>query len=96
MSAHIGRAIRACDICQASKNSNHSESIGTRRLFVGRPWQVVSIDLVGPFTQTPRGNKMVLVLSDQFTRWRDAIPLPDGTTESIANVLDQRILRIRI
>lgn len=34
---------------------------------------------------------MVLVLSEHFTRWRDAIAIPDGTTETIANVLDQRV-----
>lgn len=34
---------------------------------------------------------MILVLSDQFTRWKDAIAIPNGTTETIANKLDQRV-----
>ena len=52
---------------------------------------MLAIDLVGPFTETPRGNRMILVLTDHFSRWKDAIPLPDGTAETVARALDERI-----
>lgn len=91
MSGDVRRMVKTCEVCQAAKNSNHKTTENKQRLFAGRPWQVISIDLVGPLTTTPRGNKMILVLSDHFTRWRDAVPIPDGTAETIADVLDQRI-----
>ena len=50
--------------------------------------QTLAIDLVGPFVTTPRNNKMVLVIADHFTRWRDAIAIPDGTAESVATALE--------
>lgn len=96
MFSQILIAIKTCEVCQVAKHSNHPESIGTRGLFAGRPSQVVSIDLVGLFTLTPRNNKIILVLSDHFTRWKDAIPIPYGTTETIANILDQSILVLRV
>lgn len=87
MATQITRAIKTCKFFfHAAKP--HPESTGIRRLFAGRHWQVVSIDLVGPFNVTPRQNKMVLVLSDHFTRGRDAIILTDGTTETIVNALE--------
>ena len=91
MTGDVRRLVRSCEICQAAKPSTNPISGNRQRLFAGRPWQVVSIDLVGPLTTTPRGNKMILVLSDHFTRWRDALPIPDGTTETIANTLDSRV-----
>jgi len=34
---------------------------------------------------------MVLVLTDHFTRWKDAIAVPDGASETVARVLDSQI-----
>lgn len=87
----IRRAVRSCEVCQAAKNSNTQPAVQRQRLFAGRPWQVLSLDLVGPLTPTPRGNTMVLVIADHFTRWKDAIALPDGTTKSIAEALEKQV-----
>ena len=46
---------------------------------------------MGPLPETPRGNVNILVLSDHFTRWRDAIPIPNGTAAIVAQVLDDRV-----
>ena len=91
MSGDIRRAVNRCEVCQMAKISRKQVSGNQKRLFSGRPWQVVAIDLVGPFVTTPRGNKMVLVLSDHFSRWRDAIAIPDGTAETVARVLDGQV-----
>ena len=73
------------------KHSNPNRQDYQQRLFAGRPWQVLSVVLVGPFCRTPRGNTMILVISDHFTRWRDAIAVRDGTTASIAEALERHV-----
>ena len=60
-------------------------------MYAGRPFQILAIDLCGPFPKTPRGSTQILVMTDHFTRWCDAIPIQDGTTEVIAKVLDERV-----
>ena len=60
-------------------------------MFAGRPWQKVAVDLVGPMPETPRGNKWILVLTDHFTRWQDAIPLVDATAPTVATALEERV-----
>ena len=40
---------------------------------------------------TPRGNKWILVLTDHFTRWQDAIALPDATAPVVATALDDQV-----
>ena len=91
MTADIRRAIKTCEICQVAKHGGLHPAGGRRRLFAGRPWQQVAIDLVGPFPPTSRGNRWILVLSDHFTRWQDALPLPDATANTVAQVLEERI-----
>jgi hypothetical protein len=91
MSRDIRQTIKKCEVCQAAKKYKHPTQNSNRKLFAGRPWQILSIDLVGPLSLTPRGNRMILVLSDNFTRWKDAIAVPDGTAEVIARVLEERV-----
>ena len=39
----------------------------------------------------PRGNRWILVLTDHFTRWQDALALPDATAPVVAHALDERV-----
>ena len=75
--------------CQATKHSNPVPNKNRQRLRAGRLWQVLSVDLVGPLTPTPRGNTNILVLSDHFERWRDALPVQNGSAETIAKTLEE-------
>ena len=52
---------------------------------------MLSAYLVGPLTPTPRGNTNILVLSDHFTKWRDALPVQNGSAETIAEILEERV-----
>jgi len=52
---------------------------------------VVAVDLVGPMPLTSRGNSWILVLTDHFTRWADALAIPDTSAQTVARVLDQQV-----
>ena len=39
--------------------------------------------------KTQRENQWILVLSDHFTRWQDAISLVDATAQTVATALDE-------
>ena len=91
MHADTRRCVTACTRCQQSKVSQHKSAGETHHLYAGRPFQILAIDLCGPFPKTTRGNTQILVMTDHFTRWCDAIPTPDGTAEVVAQVLDERV-----
>ena len=42
------------------------------------------MDLIGPFPPTPRGSKFVLTMTDYFSKYVEAIPLPNKSAESVA------------
>ena len=91
MTADVRGVVRSCEVCQAAKSGGTHAPGGRQRLFAGRPWQKVAIDLVGPMPTTPRGNKWILVLTDHFTRWQDALAISDATAPVVASTLDERI-----
>ncbi|KAL7879130.1 hypothetical protein AOLI_G00101040 [Acnodon oligacanthus] len=43
----------------------------------GAPMERVGVDVLGPFPETERGNKYVLVAMDYFTKWPEACAVPD-------------------
>ena len=60
-------------------------------MYAGRPWHKLAIELVGPMPETQAGNKWMLVITDHFTRWQDAILVPDATAPVVAATLDPRV-----
>ncbi len=50
-------------------------------------WHTVGMDLIGPLTETPRGNKYVITLTDYFSKWAEAAPLPDKTAHGVAKFI---------
>ena len=53
----------------------------------GERFNHVAIDVIGPFKTTPRGNTCVLVVTDYFSKWAEAFPMPDHKDETVATVL---------
>jgi len=83
--------VKRCKICQASKHGRLPGEAGRWRLYAGRPWQVVAVDLVGLMPFTPKGNSWILVLTNHFTRWADALAFLDKSAPTVARVLDQNV-----
>ena len=58
-----------------------------KKYTVGYPMERIAMDLSGPYEQTARGNVYILVISDYFSKWSQAIQLPKKTTETVAKAL---------
>ena len=50
------------------------------------PFHHIGIDFMGALPLS-NGNKHILVIGDHFTKWYEAIPLPDQTAVTAANAL---------
>lgn len=49
--------------------------------------EILSLDICGPFKQTPKGNKYVLTIIDQFSRFLQLYPLKTVSAEEVADKL---------
>ena len=58
---------------------------------VGRPFEKCYIDLIGPLEPTGRGNPYILTFEDSFTRWTEAIPIPNKESRTVSQALVQGI-----
>ncbi|GBM84009.1 hypothetical protein AVEN_110139-1 [Araneus ventricosus] len=47
----------------------------------------MALDILGPFPLKTKGNRYVLVLTDYFTKWPEAIPIPDQEASTVAEEL---------
>jgi transposase InsO family protein len=91
IAADVRRHVSACTTCQQSKSTKIKTSGQKQHLYVGRPWQLCAVDLVGPLEETTRKNSWIIVITDHFTRWSDAIPIPNASADTVATILDERI-----
>jgi len=93
MTRDVRLQVRQCEICQASKHGRSTETTGCRRLYADRPWIIVAVDLVGPMPMSTRKNNWILILTDYFTRWADALAISDASAPTVARALDQHVFR---
>ena len=47
-------------------------------------WYLVGMDLIGPFNETSEGYKYIITMTDYFSKYVEAIPIPDKTALAVA------------
>ncbi|KAJ7309768.1 hypothetical protein JRQ81_007835 [Phrynocephalus forsythii] len=78
--------IKMCETCQ---NTEHSKSLSKKPqpIKVESPWDILGLDIYGPFPESCRGNTHILAVTDQYTKWVEAIPLQKRDALSVAQGL---------
>ena len=87
MSKDIELHVRACPICNLAKSASRKNQAPLKIFTSGAPMEKCHIDILGPLPTTKRGNVYVLVAVDQFTKWLEAVALPDQKAKLVAKAL---------
>jgi hypothetical protein len=79
-----------CMECNQNKKATVSARHPMLSYHSGSPMERVHLDFIGPLPRTKRGNKHILMMVDQFTKWVKCIPLPSqGAEETTRAAVNQ-------
>ena len=85
MSVVVQKCCRECDVCHRCKLP-FPQKAPLLSVPIGKPWEMVAIDVV----EVPISYQNIhylLVIQDYFTKWVEAIPMPDQTAVRLTNEL---------
>ena len=83
--------IQSCPTCQFTKSPTTKPSGEMKSVKSHGPWDILAVDLMGPFPETQRKNTQLLVAVDHFTKWVELFPLHKATAYSVARKLEQEV-----
>jgi hypothetical protein len=84
--------VRACSNCQKFKTTQQAPAGELHATNAGGPWELVSIDLVGPLPRSNNGFTQMIVMQDVFTKWIELRPIRKATATAIVKAVQEQIL----
>lgn len=85
---HVKTHVRYCLICASTKASARQPTAPLRPRPPVRPWQTISIDTMGPYPETRNKNRFIVVISDTFSKWVEAVATKDTMTVEVLRCLE--------
>jgi len=82
--------VRGCLICAARKPANHGKQNKLVKMNPGHKFEMVGMDLIGPLPLSKKENRYILTVTDYWTRWCDAYPIPDKASATVAEAFMSR------
>lgn len=87
--------VRSCIVCGAQKTSNTSRmGLMGKEKIVNIPFQIIALDLMGPFPRSKKGHKWLLVIGDWFSKYTLLFPLRNATARSIEMILEDKVFLV--
>ena len=56
------------------------------------PWDILSIDVMGPFISSKKGERYILSIIDYFSKYLILVPLRDHTATTVTRALYERVV----
>ena len=87
MREHVKQFIKRCPICQKLDQRSVNINAAPFTMASREPMKSLSVDSIGPLTADEYGNKHILVIIDDFTRFVELYAIRDVTALNAAKVL---------
>ena len=83
--------LRQCTTCMKRKLFiGHHHPLGN--IPTGHHWDRIAMDIFDVCDPTPDGYHYILVIADYFSKWTEAFPIKDKCTDTVADVLVNKII----
>ncbi|XP_033741736.1 uncharacterized protein LOC117328321 [Pecten maximus] len=86
-----------CEICQktARRRGDEKAPLGQPPI-IREPFYKISMDVVGPLSRTKKGNRFILTITDDATRYPEAFALKNVDAQTIADTLVELFSRVGV
>jgi transposase InsO family protein len=88
----ISQWIKGCDQCGQTKKPPKLPRAPLGEMQTGAPFDRLTTDFLGPFPETPRGNKHILVVTDTFTKWVEIFATTDQSAKTTARIILNEVI----
>lgn len=85
--------IKQCESCARKKGPQKLQRASLASIPIGGPFEMIAMDICGPFPTSDRGKKYILVAADYFTKWPECWAIPDQEAKTVARCLEEFISR---
>ena len=82
--------VKRCLVCAARKPGGVKKQHELVKINPGHKFEMVGMDLVGPLPISDSNNRYILTVTDYWTRWCDAYPIPDKSSATVAKTFMSR------
>lgn len=84
MYSDVKKYIRNCEKCQKNKSTTKLKMPMIITDTAHKPFEKVTLDIAGPFTPTENGNKYILTVIDDLSKFLIALPIPNQESKTVA------------
>lgn len=92
MKTDITNYVRNCEQCKINKVVRHTKEAEVVTTTPSKSFEVISADTVGPFTRTNNGNRYILSLQCNLSKYVVLVPIPSKEAGIIAKALVENFI----
>lgn len=83
----ISKFVRNCEKCKINKITRHTKEPEVVTTTPSKPFEVLSVDTAGPLTRTNNGNRYILTIQCNLTKYIVLVPVPTKEAAVLARAL---------
>ena len=92
MKQDAAECVKTCHTCQVHGNHIHTHPTNLQNMMTPWPFHTWGLDLVGPINPPSKGHIWILVATEYFMKWVEAISLKKATGPAVANFIREHII----
>jgi hypothetical protein len=75
MAADVADTVKQCEVCAKNRIQKRKRTSFLKLFPAAEPLEYASLDILGPLPKTEHGNRLLLIITDRFSKLTRTVPL---------------------